>query len=471
MKNILTPDDFGLTFNKTGELLLNNIKLTTLADKFGTPLFVLDEGKLIERAEKFRHYASLTCSSRSRVFYPFKCNAVPAVINAVKKAGLSAEAMTEFELDLALKCGFSPSEIIINGPCKTENFLLKCLKHKVHLIVIDSISELRNLLKIIDRDSVSMDVLLRYNPDYIPKGLNKNSVTGSRHSSFGMDEREISEALKILKESSHLTFQGIHFHIGTGLRDPGVYSDVIRKLYPLFGLIRSAGFVIRILDVGGGFASMTTRELSSFEMFASQAFGSYHLKFRNQKYFSFEDYHNEIFNAIKDFFGANIPAIYFEPGRCLISPVQTLLVRVHRIKERNGKKWLITDAGLGTVTMPAYYEYHEMFLCNDFTREPKETVTITGPCCFASDVIYKNKLLPKVFEGEILALTDTGAYFNSLESSFNFIKPGIVAINGTDCRIVRRTETFSDMIQRDIVSMPANKLYKENYHEIRSSQK
>ncbi|HMS34465.1 MAG TPA: hypothetical protein PKC91_10300 [Ignavibacteria bacterium] len=470
MKNILTPDDFGLTLNNEGELLINDIKMTTLAEKFGTPLFVLDEEKLIKRAEEFRHYASLISSYRSRVFYPFKCNSVPAVITAVKKAGLSAEAMTEFELDLALKCGFSPVDIIINGPCKTESFLLKCLKLKVHLIVIDSISELMNLLIIQERDPVCMNVLLRFNPDYIPKGLNKNSATGSRFSSFGMDEIEISEALRIIKESPHLTFQGIHFHIGTGLRDPSVYSDVIRKMYPIFRMIRTAGFVISILDVGGGFASMTTRELSSFEMFASQAIGSYRLKFRDQKFFSFEDYHNELYNAIKDFFGSNIPDIYFEPGRCLISPVQTLLVRVHRIKERNRNKWLITDAGLGTVTMPTYYEYHEMFLCNDFNREPKETVTITGPCCFASDLIYKNKLLPRVIEGDILALTDSGAYFNSLESSFNFNKPGIVAVNGNDFRLVRRRETFSDMIQRDIVQCQQNN-NKENYHEIRSSQK
>lgn len=467
----MKPEDFGLTINKEGELLINDIKLTSIAEKFGTPLFVLDEEKLIRRAEEFRHNALLTSSYRSRVFYPFKCNSVPAVINAVRKAGLSAEAMTEFELDLALECGFSPADIIVNGPCKTESFLLKCLKYKVHLIVIDSISELRNLLKIQQRDPVSMDVLLRFNPDYIPKGLNKNSATGSRHSSFGMDEREISEALNIIKESSYLTFQGIHFHIGTGVRDPGVYSDVIRKMYPLFRMIRTAGFDIRILDAGGGFASMTTRELSSFEMFASQAIGHYRLKFGDQKFFSFEDYHNEIYKAIKDFFGANIPDTYFEPGRCLVSPVQTLLVRVHRIKERNRKKWLITDAGLGTVTMPTYYEYHEMFLCNDVNREPKETVTITGPCCFASDLIYKNKLLPGVFESEILALTDTGAYFNSLESSFNFNKPGIVAINGNDCRIVRRRETFYDMIKRDIVLCQQNQNNKENYHEIRSSQK
>jgi diaminopimelate decarboxylase len=95
-----------------------------------------------------------------------------------------------------------------------------------------------------------------------------------------------------------------------------------------------------------------------------------------------------------------------------------------------------------------------------------ETVTITGPCCFASDLVYKNKLLPRVCEGEVLALTDTGAYFNSLESSFNFNRPAIVAVKGNESRIVRRRETFSDMILRDESSMSA---IKEYGHEIRNS--
>ncbi len=467
MRNILTPEDWGLKYNASGELFLNNFKLTDLADAYDTPLYILNEEKLIDRAEEFRNSASKIFYGNARVFYPFKCNSVPAVINAIRKADLSAEVMTEFELELALKCGFKPSEIIVNGPCKTDSFLFECLKNQVHLIVIDSVSELLNLICIQSSNPVKIDLLLRVNPDFIPKGLSKSSATGSKFCSFGLNELEILNALTIIKNFPKLNFKGIHFHIGTGIRNPEAYSEVIKKLYPLFRKIKAAGFEIKILDVGGGFASMTTRELSSFEMLASQAFSSFQLNFGNQRIFSFEDYMNEIAKAVMRFFGANTPQIYFEPGRCLVSPSQLLLLKVQRIKERNSKKWLITDGGLGTITMPTYYEYHEMFLCNEFSRKIKEKVTITGPCCFASDLVYKNKLLPKVQEGEVLALMDTGAYFNALESSFNFYKPAIVSINGDECEIVRRRETFSDLIERD--NYNSKFFRKEKSHEVYSN--
>ncbi len=465
IKDILKPEDWNLQSNSEGELYLKKFKLTDLADNYGTPLYVLDSDKLIQRAEEFRILAETIFSGRSGVYYPFKCNAVPAVIKAVKKAGLSAEVMTEFELDVSLQCGFKPSSMIVNGPCKTEAFLLKCLKYKVGLIVIDSISELLNLISIQKLIPEKMNLLLRVNPDFIPKGMSRNSATGSRNSSFGMNEEEILKALLMIRDNAGLTFRGIHFHIGTGIRNPEVYSRAIRKLYPLFTKIRAAGFNVEVLDVGGGFASMTTRELTSFEMIASQAFSSYQVKFHRQEFFSFEDYFEKIRESVVNFFGANIPEIYFEPGRCIVSAAQMLLLKIHRIKERNGMKWLITDGGLGTITMPSYYEYHEMFLCNEFNRNPKEKVTITGPCCFASDLVYKNKLLPESNEGEVLALMDTGAYFTALESSFNFNKPAIISVSDGECKLVRRRENFSDMIKRDNDTLS---IRKEKCYEIRN---
>jgi diaminopimelate decarboxylase len=169
--NILTPADFGLKSNSANELLLNRFKLSDLAEEYGTPLYVLDIERLTDRAKHFRHCVSSNLLFTSRVFYPIKCNSVPAVLSAVKNAGLSAEAMTDFELDLAIHCGFEPSQIIVNGPCKTENFLRKCLEYKVHLIVIDSISELKDLIRIQKEKPVQMDVLLRVNPRFRAKGL------------------------------------------------------------------------------------------------------------------------------------------------------------------------------------------------------------------------------------------------------------------------------------------------------------
>ena len=465
---ILTPDDFRLNTSPDGQLCLNSFRLSALAETFGTPLYVLDREMLTANAGGFKSNAEKMFGSRARVFYPFKCNAVPAVVFAVKEAGLSTEVMTEFELELALNCGYDPRNIIVNGPCKTGSFLLKCIEYGVHLIIIDNLSELRQLAGLLRSNSIQTNILLRVNPEYIPKGLNKGSATGSANCSFGMIESEILQAIAVIKESPCLHFKGLHFHIGTGIRDPRAFSQTIRSLYRLFGKVKSEGCNVEVLDVGGGFASMTTRELSSLEMAASQALNSYELSFGRQHFYSYEDYLSEIKNAVSDHFGAEMPLMYFEPGRCIASRAQILLLTIHRIKERSGMKWLITDGGLGTITLPTYYEYHEMFLCNAPGRMPAETVTITGPCCFASDLVYRNKTLPSAFEGEVLALMDTGAYFNSLESSFNFCRPATVAVNGNECRVVRTRETFEEMTQRDFLTTYTRE---ENHHEIHNCQK
>ena len=127
-----------------------------------------------------------------------------------------------------------------------------------------------------------------------------------------------------------------------------------------------------------------------------------------------------------------------------------LLIKIHQVKERKGiKKWLITDAGIGTITMPTYYEHHEVILCNDIRRKASEKVTIAGPGCFSADVVYRNKLMPKVTAGETLAILDSGAYFTSWESSFGFPRPAIVsAIKGRHY-LLRERESFDHMISLD----------------------
>ncbi|HSR17776.1 MAG TPA: hypothetical protein VLM39_06755 [Ignavibacteriaceae bacterium] len=444
--NILNPQNWGLNIEGEGELYWNNFKLTSFAKEFGTPLYIINEDRLFTAAENFKAKVKLIFGEMGSVYYPFKCNSVPAVINVIKKSDISAEVMTEFELKLALKIGFVPNKIIVNGPCKTEKFLKECFETRVKLIIIDSVSELLSLTKIAEGKEVK--ILLRVNPDVIPKGLYRGSATGSKASWFGMDGFEVLKAIEILKQNRLIKFQGIHFHIGTGLREPQSYTEAIKKLYPLFHSLQSSGFKIKIIDVGGGFASMTTRELSPLEMIALQISSKYMLKWGKRKSYNISDFLTEIKKAVHSFF-IDFPEIFFEPGRCIVSPNQLLLLTVIRIKQRGDKKWLITDGGLGTVTMPTYYEYHEMFLCNNANRVITDTATITGPCCFASDIIYKNKPMPKVKEGEVLALMDCGAYFNALESSFNFPKPGIVSIHGDSYSLARRKESFNEMFVRD----------------------
>ena len=165
----------------------------------------------------------------------------------------------------------------------------------------------------------------------------------------------------------------------------------------------------------------------------------------------FSDFAREISKTILEYFPVtNCPELIFEPGRCIVSPNQFLILTVHRVKERNGVgRWLITDGGLGTSTLPTYYEYHEVLLCDEVGREPSGPATIIGPCCFAADTVYRHKLMPLVSAGEKIAIMDTGAYFTALESSFGFPRPAIASVDLETHELIRHREGFEEMTGRD----------------------
>ena len=459
MTRTLIPQDWGLQTGAGGALLVGGLRAVDLAQEFGTPLHVLNEARLEETANRFRQSLKATYPGRTSVHYAFKCNSVPAVVETVRRAGLKAEVMSEFELELALRMGYSGEEIIVNGPGKTDRFLFKCLRANVRLVIVDSLSELQALGRIAGDQHRDVNILFRINPDYVPRGLNSGTATASRKGcAFGLDLKagEPQAALAALRNVNGVRFRGFHFHIGTGIRDPKEYSRAVERLAPLIRDTRAAGRRVEVMDVGGGFASMTTRELTTREFLVYQGFERLPSGLSERADAAFEDFGRVISNALLRIFPADdLPELIAEPGRSIASPNQFLLLTVHRVKERpKVRKWLITDGRLGTVTLPTFYEYHEVFLADEVTRPRTEKVTIIGPVCFASDIVYRNKWMPCVRPGEVLAVMDSGAYFTAQESSFGFARPAVVAVNGNGCRLVRRRESFEDMISRDDTGIP-----------------
>jgi diaminopimelate decarboxylase len=454
MNKNLNLNNWGLKKNSAGELMISEFNLVDIAKEYGTPLHVINESRLYETAIKFKDSFEKSYQGKVSIHYAFKCNSVPAVVQTIKNAGLKAEVMTEFELMLALRLGYRGEEIIVNGPCKTNEFLKKCMKENVWLIIVDSLEELNRIKDICEEEKREIKILLRVNPDYIPGGMNNGTATGSRkRCAFGFDLKggEVQSALNIIRCAKRINFLGYHFHIGTGIRDPKDFSKGINCLKHLLKITQSIGFPIRVIDAGGGIASMTTRELSTKEFLLYQGFDRLPSDIKIMKNTSFEDFAKAISGSISKIFPPdNLPLLILEPGRSIASPNQLLLLTVHYVKHRPKiGKWLITDGGLGTVSMPTYYEYHEVFLCNDINRPDSERVNIIGPACFAGDIIYKNKFMPEVKSGEILAIMDSGAYFTALESSFGFPHPAIVSINNFTHRLVRRRETYEEMLSRD----------------------
>lgn len=455
MRPTVSPEAWGLHVVPCGELALGNHGLVGLARNYGTPLHVINQSRLMKDASAFREAAEKSYPGRVSVYYALKCNSVPAVVDAVLRTGPGLEIMTEYELTLALKLGCQPEKIIVNGPCKTDNFLEACIDAGVRLVIVDSIAELRALDALARARGTSSQVLLRVNPDFTPRGMNRGTATGSRRGcAFGLDLKsgELGSALAVLEGLPGIRFQGFHLHIGTGIRNPCDYALALRCLGPLKEAATQAGHRIRLLDVGGGFAAPTTRELGTREFLLYQALGRLPERGADNGCGTPEGFASAISGAVLERFGPEeLPELLFEPGRCIASAAQFLLLTVHRVKERPGVgRWLIADGGLSTVTLPTFYEYHEVLLCNDVSRPSESRATIIGPACFAGDVVYRNKLMPDVHPGEVIAVMDSGAYFTAMESSFGFPHPAIVAVNGATCTLVRTRETFDEMVSRDV---------------------
>lgn len=455
MKQRLTPECWGLHTGRRGELMVGNHGTVGLARKFGTPLHVIHEERLFRTAQDFLRAAGESYRGTVSVHYAMKCNAVPAVVETVLAAGLRLEVMTEFELLLAQRLGCPGADIIVNGPCKSARFLRACIGAGVRLIIVDSLEELRDVDALADAAGTQVDVLLRVNPDFVPRGTNGGSATASRRGcAFGLDLRggEVAAALRLLGDLPHVRFRGLHMHVGTGIRRPGEYARAIVRLRPAFRLCRELQCAIGIVDVGGGFAAATAREMRSAESLLYQVFGKLPAGRMDPGECPVSSFTRAAARALEEEFPSReTPEMIFEPGRSIASGNQFLLLTVHRVKDRAGAgRWLITDGGLSTVTLPTYYECHEVFLCDDVLRPVDGRATIVGPACFAGDVVYRNKPMPRVEPGEVLAVMDSGAYFTAMESSFGFPRPAIVAVRGAQCRLVRSREQFEEMAGRDM---------------------
>lgn len=451
--NDMRPDMWGLESGENGEIILAGCGTIELAGTYGTPLHVIHEERLEQTARSFLDAVQGAYDGNVSVHYPFKCNALPAIVAAVQRAGMRAEVMTPFELDLALRLGYEKHEIIVNGPCKTAAFLRECLDRSVRLIVIDSLEEIRILQKLAELTGATAEILLRVNPDYVPRGLNRGSATASRTGcAFGLDWKggEVGAGIEMVRKPGRVRFRGFHFHIGTGIRRPEDYTAAFACLPELVAEAHRRGLGVDILDVGGGFASPTSREFTSREMLEYQALGMLPSPNGTRRTAGFADYAEAITHSVrKAFAGPELPELIYEPGRCITSANQMLLLTVHRIKRRAGKTWLITDGGLGTVTLPTFYEWHEVFLCNDVRRPRTLRATIIGPGCFAGDVVYRNKPMAEVRPGEVIAVMDTGAYFLALESSFGFPRSAVASVRNGIHRLVRHRESFGEMTGRD----------------------
>lgn len=362
-----------------------------------------------------------------------KANSHLAVLRIYKVEGAGAEGVSHAELRFALDAGFEPEKIIYNGPVKKREDLEFAISSDVGLINADSLSELDSMQKAADHVRKRCNVGIRINLG-IESETHPHLATASREHKFGIWIEDAVEAYRAASKKSMLNIVGLHSHIGSNIAQPHTFRDMTEKILRIVKEVNEAtGVRVKKVDMGGGlgFPYQLSSKSMSYDEYASAVL-------------------NDNIDALKQL---GEPTLIFEPGRSIVADAGILLTRVEVVKRQGTVNWGIVDAGMNTFIRPALYgAQHQVLVTNKASEPTSEVYDLGGPCCESGDVIGKGVPMPKLAQGDLLAVLDVGAYGFSMSSNYNGqLRPAVVMTNDAGIELVRRRETYEDLVAGETI--------------------
>ncbi len=420
--------------NVRGHLVIGEMDTVELAERFGTPLYVMDEQRIRENYRRFyKAYADrwggvLVC-------YALKANSNSAVVRVLQSEGAGADVSSENELRIALRAGIPGNKMVFNGNHKTMRELALAIENDV-LINVDNFQELELVDRLAAKAGKRARISFRVNPD-VEAPTHPYIATGLKESKFGFDvaSGQALQAYRMAARMRNVEVIGIHAHIGSQILDPAPFEEEAEKLMQLVVQIKEeVGVFISVVDFGGGLGipyKPEDQELDP-EVVAERVVGVV------SRYVEEHDLPR--------------PILMFEPGRYIVGDAGVLLARVGYIKERPGlPTWIAIDAGMNALIRPALYgAYHHIEVANKIREANEREYNIAGPLCESGDFLGKQRKLPRVEPGDLIAIFDVGAYGLAMSNQHTAqSRPAMVLVNGKKAAIVRRRETFEDLVRLD----------------------
>ena len=381
--------------DRKGSLFFDGVSTKELAQRYDTPLYVVSEKRI--RDNYNRIFDALTRNYKYvRVYYAAKANSNLTVLKILQSQGAYLDTVSPGEVYLGLVSGYTPDRLMFTGT-SVRNDELKFLADANITVNIDSQSELDRLLKI----SVPPIVSVRVNPE-VGAGHHSHCITAGPDSKFGLWEEETIQAYAIAQRARVERF-GIHMHIGSGILDVEPYVKAVDKLLSIAKRVHEeVGINFEFIDIGGGFGVPYKPEDKEFDWseFASKVIGFFKSKVAE--------------------YGLGKPFLCVEPGRYLVCDASILLTSVNTVKVTPAKKFVGVDAGFNTLIRPAMYgSYHPILVANKLDAAETQTYDIVGPICESGDALAKDRQLPQIEEGDLLAVLNAGAYGFSMSSQYN----------------------------------------------------
>ena len=421
--------------NEKGNLEIGGCDLVDLAEKYGTPLYVIDEKTLRSICRDYKK--AFEKYPNTQMMYASKALCTSAVSRILDEEGFGFDTVSGGEIYTVYKSGVDMSHVLFNGSNKSYDELSLAMDLGVGRISADNFFELALLNEIAQSKGKVADILLRITPG-IECHTHEYIQTGHLDSKFGFDLTQIDEAIELIQnEYKNLKLHGLHAHIGSQIFETSIYPDEIEIIAGEISRIeKKFGLKLNEINIGGGLGVKYTQKdapPSTYEIA--------------------ELIINKL-NEVVEKYNIEAPTVFLEPGRSIISTSGVTLYTVGSSKQvPHGTKYVAIDGGMADNPRPSMYQAeYAAEVANKKDTNETQKVTIAGRFCESGDILIKDIELPELNEGDILCVYNTGAYNYSMASNYNRVqKPAMVLVNDSNSDIIIKRETLDDLIAHDII--------------------
>ena len=402
-------------------LFIEDVDCVSLVEQHGTPLYVTSESRLRENIRAYNQ-----AFPHADKYFAVKANGSLSLLRIAAQEGMGADIFSAGELSLVRMAGIPQDKILYNGNSKSES------DHEMSILAgvrmsVDSREELEFLAGTAARLGREAEILFRVNPDVSPQ-THPKIATGLRSSKFGIPAEQVAETYERAMELDGVRPVGLHCHIGSQILDTAPFAEAAAKMMDIAGAVAAAGGSIERIDLGGGLGiqyhpdspAPTPADLAAAVL--------------------------PIFESRCRDLGIS-PQLILEPGRSIVADSTIMLTKVNVFKKAH-LNFAAVDAGFNVLARPMLYDSYHHVLAAGHAEEPAaETYTVVGPICETGDILAKERRLPLLQRGDILAFLDAGAYGFSMASQYNGQpRPSEILVSGSLADVIRSREDASSLL-------------------------
>lgn len=404
------------------ELFAEGVAVARIADAVGTPFFLYSAAHFRARYEALSE-AFQTLSPK--IHYAIKANSNQSVIRTFAGIGAGADVVSVGELERALAAGVRATDIVYSGVGKTDAEIVRGIEVGVGQFNVESFGEIRAIARLAKKLGREQRIAIRVNPD-VDAGTHEKITTGTADNKFGIDAARVGEAAALARDCGHLNLVGLAVHIGSQITDMAPFRRAFTHILNLAQGLNRDGFAITRIDLGGGLGvGYRGDEAPSLVSYAAM---------------------------IEDIFAGESFQIILEPGRFLTANGGLLVASVIGVKRRGAKNFLVLDAGMNDLHRPSLYDaWHRIEPVNQQPGAELALIDVVGPICETGDTFARDRLLPPLGHGELVAIHSAGAYGAVMASNYN--SRGLAAevlVEGKRFALVRRAQSIDDLIGADL---------------------